>query len=151
MPSIELQHDRAHARSTIIDALALITTGIFLVPSVTTALFVRICLTTWFGQRLCDCSKILASSRLSSNGESRQLARLIQQNVATRRSDVTWSAYARALIGCSPLIRKVFYPLKNCASACRSCDDASRRAMPNCRPLPINQSPAQPICALLRR
>jgi hypothetical protein len=150
-PSIGLRRDRAHVRSIIIDALAPTPTGILLVPSATTALFVRISLTMWFGQRLCSCSKILALSRMSLSGDSWRLARLIRQNVATRRSSVIWSVFAKASNVCSPLIRKVFSRSKNCASECRSCDDANRRAMPNCRRLPIGQSPAQPTCASLRR
>jgi hypothetical protein len=54
-----------------------------------------------------------------------RLARLIQQNVAPRRSGVIWSESAKASIVYSPLIRK---SPSNCASACRSCDDANRRA-----------------------
>jgi site-specific DNA recombinase len=120
-------------------------------PVCNNRLFDRIFLTMWFGQRLCGCSKILALSRMSSSGDSWRLARLIRQNVATRRSGVIWSVSAKASIVYSPLIRKVFSRSKNCASACRSCDDANRQAMPNCRRLPIAQSPAQPTCASLRR
>src|SRR5580693_1438892 len=52
-------------------------------------------LTMWFGQRLCGCSKILTLSRMSSSGDSWRLARLIRQNVATRRSGVIWSVSAK--------------------------------------------------------
>jgi hypothetical protein len=69
-------------------------------------------------------------------------ARLIRQNVATSRSGVIWSVSAKASIVYSPLIRKVFS--RDCASAYRGSDDANRRPMPNCRRLPISQSPAQP-------
>src|SRR5215468_3551194 len=94
--------------------------------------------------------RLLEDPRLIQNEIERRLARLIRPNVAKRGSGVMSSASARASIVCSPLIRKVFSRSKSCASACRSCDDANRRAMPNCRRSLISQSPVQPTCALLR-
>jgi Group II intron, maturase-specific domain/Reverse transcriptase (RNA-dependent DNA polymerase) len=64
---------------------------------------------------------------------------------------VIWSVSAKASIVCLPLIKKVFSRSKNCASACRNCDDANRLARLSCRRSPISQSPAQPTCASLKR
>ena len=74
--------------------------GIFLVPSATTALFARISLTMW----LTEIVRLLEDPRLiqneSSSGVSWRLARLIRQNVATRRSGVIWSVSAKPSIVC---------------------------------------------------
>src|SRR5215470_6224404 len=94
--------------------------------------------------------RLLEDPRLIQNEIERRLAGLIRRNVAKRGSGVMSSASARASIVCSPLIRKVFSRSKSCASACRSCDDANRRALPNCRRSLISQSLVQPTCALLR-
>jgi site-specific DNA recombinase len=92
---------------------------------------------------------------MNSSGDSWRLARLIRQNVATRRSGVIWSVSAKASIAYSPRIRKVFSRSKNCASACRSYDDANRPAMPNCRRLPSlshpRSLPAPPLNTFLTR
>ena len=99
--------------------------------------------------------RLLEDPRLIQNELERRLMAAREADPTkrrgTRRSGAIWSVSAKPSIVCSPLIRKVFSRSKNCASACRSCDDANRRAMPNCRRLPISQSLAQPTCASLRR